>query len=260
MKIEVLISCMNQVDHSIIDRTNVQTDCIVINQTDVESFEEFYFFNKKGDKCRVKFVSTIERGLSRSRNMALNYAEGDICLLCDDDESLVDDYEKRVLDAYSQFPDAGIISFKINRRKSYPKSICKMNIIRILRTSSVEISINMSINRNLKIRFDELMGAGTGNGAGEENKFLMDCYKKNIPMYYIPVCIASLLDSSSSWFQGYDEKFFKNHGWASRRILGNKLSLVYIFYFIISHYNLYKNDMSLIKALISEVNGWLRRR
>ena len=47
MKVEVLISCMHQTDASIITRTNVQSDVLVINQCDKDEVEEYSFLNKK---------------------------------------------------------------------------------------------------------------------------------------------------------------------------------------------------------------------
>ena len=91
MKIQVLLSCMHQVDHTIVKRTNIQTDAVVINQCDRNEITTYQFSNKLNQICNVIFVSTIERGISKSRNMALKYATGDICIICDDDEILCDD-------------------------------------------------------------------------------------------------------------------------------------------------------------------------
>ena len=41
---------MHQKDASIIERTGVQSDVVVINQCDHNSIEEFDFINKKGKK------------------------------------------------------------------------------------------------------------------------------------------------------------------------------------------------------------------
>ena len=100
MKLIVLISCMHEKDHSIIERSNVQTDVVVVNQCDKDSVDEFDFKNKQGENCHAKFINTTERGLSRSRNMALLNSWGDVCYICDDDEILQDDYENIIMKAY----------------------------------------------------------------------------------------------------------------------------------------------------------------
>ena len=87
LKLEVLISAMNQNDLSIADRSLCDSDVLIINQTNKNSFCE-----ADRDFGHIRMLSTTERGLSRSRNMAINMARADICLFCDDDEILDKNY------------------------------------------------------------------------------------------------------------------------------------------------------------------------
>lgn len=57
MKLEVLISCMRQDNLSIIHRSNVLTDALVINQGDREDIIEDTVKNH----C-FRMISTVERG------------------------------------------------------------------------------------------------------------------------------------------------------------------------------------------------------
>ena len=111
MKLVVLISCMQQKDASIIERTGVQTDVVVVNQCDRDCVKEFDFVNNKGRTCHAKFICTTERGLSHSRNMAIQNAWGDYCIFADDDETLSDGYEQVILSAFERQPKADIIAF-----------------------------------------------------------------------------------------------------------------------------------------------------
>lgn len=43
--------------------------------------------------------------------MAIKMAKGDICLICDDDERLADDYVNKIIGAYRRHPNADIIAF-----------------------------------------------------------------------------------------------------------------------------------------------------
>ena len=52
MTLNILISCMHQKDASIIKRSNVQSDVVVVNQCDHDSIEEYDFVNKKGRTCQ----------------------------------------------------------------------------------------------------------------------------------------------------------------------------------------------------------------
>ncbi len=263
MTLSVLISCMFQTDHTIVKRTNVQTDCIVVNQCDTDKFEDFSFINNSGNECHVKFISTTERGLSRSRNMAIKYATSDVCLICDDDEVLEDNYEDIILKEYKNNYKASVIILEILREDKSPigKRRMKMGLKKILQTSSVQITFRRKDIITHNIKFDVLLGSGSGNGAGEENKFLMDVKKRGLKLFYSPVRIGGLLShTSSQWFTKYDIKYFKNHGWSSRRILGSLLSLVYIFYYVLNKRPLYKNDISIMHALKYELYGWAENR
>jgi len=105
-----------------------------------------------------------------------------------------------------------------------------------------------------------MMGSGTGNGAGEENKFLMDCKRVGLKMMYQPSRIGKLLSTDSQWFQGFNSNYFENLGWASRRVMGNVRSLLYVGYFIIAHYKIYKKEITPIVALIAYFAGWTSKR
>lgn len=255
---------MHQKDKSIIQRSNIQTDAIVINQCDNDSIENYAFKNNKNVECNVSFINTTERGLSRSRNMAIRYAtDADICLICDDDEYLMNDYEDIILSAYAENPKANLIAFSLIRKdveKKYPieKKILKFK--QILKTSSVQITFKLKPLNKHGISFDEEMGSGTGNGGGEENKFLLDCKRKKIEMFYFPYVIATINTGQSQWFYGYTNEYFKAKGWSARRIFGGFTGLIYIFYFTLTHRNSYKNECTYRAAVFNMLKGWKSKR
>lgn len=252
MKVIVLISCMFQNDHSIIVKSNVQTDVVVVNQCDKDYIEEFNFKNKKGQMCHAKFISTTERGLSRSRNMAIRNAWNDICLICDDDEIFYDDYADKIVNAYSSYPNASVITFSLRRdKKKYPLNPSKISYWDIFRTSSVEITFKKDDVYSRNIFFDEKMGSGTGNGGGEENKFLHDIRKNNLEMRYEPATIATLYQNESIWFKGYTSIYFENLGWSTRRTIGFIPAFLYCIIWPITHKSLCVNSIfSVYKSLI----------
>ena len=85
MRIEALVATMHQNDYSVLDSLNIQSDAVVINQCDREGRHEFLYKNNN-----ILWIDTKERGLSRSRNLALDNATADICIICDEDETLCD--------------------------------------------------------------------------------------------------------------------------------------------------------------------------
>lgn len=223
--VEVLVSAMNLSDISIISKTNISTNSVLINQCDREDFQIVDIENLK-----IKYFSTKERGLSNSRNKAIELATGDICLICDDDEFLYDDYEKTIIKAYSDLPDADIIVFKFNYpHKKYSNKIKKINYLNVSTISSVEISFKRERIYNLDIRFDKYFGSGAIYSSGEENKFLYDCLNKGLKIYYVPLEIGKLIEGGNSlWFSGFNQKYFFNKGaWLSACFPSFKYILVF---------------------------------
>lgn len=262
----VLVACMHQTDYSIIERINIQTDAVVINQCDRNEFKIIYHINKKGEEKTIKFISTTERGLSNSRNMAIKNVDkkGGICLLCDEDEVLSDNYEDMIIEGYAYHQNADIVAFSVNWSgfgKKYPFHPYVANYIQTLKICSVQISFNYTSIAGDSIFFDEKMGSGTGNGAGEENKFLMDCRRHKKKIAYYPNVIALVADSESKWFSGFDGKYFENFGWSSRRIHSNLiLSFLYIVYYAIKKKKLYANDSTFFFAMYHMCKGLFLKR
>ena len=111
MNLEVLLSCMHQSDASIASQVNLQSDAVIVNQCDIDNTVEVSFNNSAGNPCKIKFISTKERGLSKSRNMAIRNSRADLCLIADDDECLDTDYPQTIIEAFQKYPQADIIAF-----------------------------------------------------------------------------------------------------------------------------------------------------
>lgn len=261
----VLISCMNENDYSILERTKLESDAVVINQCNHNSEEIINFTDIHGNNHKVIYVCTTERGLSKSRNLALSYSKGyNYALICDDDENLTSGYEEIILNAYDTDPNIDVFAFAIScdqYSRKYDDFVKKLGFIEILKTSSQQISFKIDSILHNNISFDEKMGSGTGNGAGEETKFLLDCRNKGLNMYYHPFIVAKILKGESQWFNGYTEKYFINQGWTDRRLLGNVLGLAYIFYWTIFRHSEYsKDNISIWKALKCSLKGYFLKR
>lgn len=251
MKLEVLLSCMYKEDMDIINDSRITGSAVVINQCNKEDYDELR--TKNG---LARMYSVKERGLTKSRNMAIEKSQGDICLLCDDDEVFKKDYIEKIVSAYNLLPDADIIIFKMaDRPPSFPDKIIRLGFPKIMKVSSWQISFKRQSLIDSGVRFDELLGAGTGNGAEEELKFLKDSLKAKLKIYYVPSEIATVGQESSTWFKGFNEKFFKDRGNTTRYILGLPLSVLYAFYYIVRKKKMYSADISPIKALKAIMSG-----
>lgn len=258
MKLQVLISCMHQKDHSIIERSNIQSDVIVINQCDVDNREEWTFRNKKGEECNALFISTTERGLSRSRNLAIANASADICLICDDDEVFDDEYCRTIIGAHQKYPNFDIITFNLNDRyRKFPLVKQKLTFITALKSASWQISFKRVGVIDKHIKFDVGMGAGATMGGSEENKFLLDCLRNKLKGTYLPVIIGSVSQASSTWEVTLDncERYFIDRGAAYHKLMGKWLGGLYVLYSSVKKRKDYVKFMPLMKSISLQFKG-----
>ena len=212
--IEVLVSTMNQKNYqSLIDKMNIKGKCIIINQMLDNNVE----LPKKIDNEKVKFLSYSEKGLSKSRNKAIENADAEICIVADDDMYYEDDVLKKVEKAYETYPDADIIAFDIdNEDKTKRKKILnqgKVNFTKSMKISSVQITFKRKSILEKHIRFKENFGAGANYDFGEENIFMAECLRKGLKIYYIPQKIATLLmDTESTWNREQTKEHYQIQG------------------------------------------------
>ena len=224
-KVEVLMSIMSPNGIEIVERTNIKSNAVVVNQCNYEEKQNIIV-----NGCNVNYINTTDRGLSKSRNLAIQEATAEYCLLCDDDEVLENDYvDKR-------------------EGKKYPVKRQNVNYLNSLHISSVQMVVKRESIIKYNVKFDENFGAGSPNGAGEENIFMFDCLKKNMKIYYIPIVIGTLLPSESTWFNGFNKEYFVKRGRIFRRLFGF-YGYVHSLYFAISKYRRYKNQLSLTQAI-----------
>ncbi len=260
MTFQILMACMHQNDLSIFSSSNIKCDVLAINQCDKNQID----YSDDKSQC---MISTTQRGLSRSRNMAIDNAWSDICLISDDDEVFDNGIKQKILQAYNDYPEADIIAFLIDNasgfgdkihgdKKTYPTKPFRCSFLQTLHISSWQISFRRKSIMDKGLHFDEKMGSGTGNGGQEESKFLIDCYKAGLQIWYVPICIAKMNElHESQWFQGFDQRFFYNRGWATRRFLGWTLSTLYAIYFAIKKHKMYSTNISFANALTAMIKG-----
>lgn len=259
MTLEILLSCMHQKDANIIKTSNIQTQTVVVNQCNIDKIERITFINNNGDTYQAKLIHTTQRGLSKSRNLAIEHATGDICLICDDDEEFVSNYQEIILENFKRLPNADVIAFQVERNpiKRYPKKIKQIGILDCLKVSSVEIAFKLSKVKQYNIRFDEQIGSGVSKAGGEENIFLHDCLKNKLSIYFVPVTIARLLPGESQWgATKFSKQYFIDRGVFTKKLIGGKtFALFYALYFAITKYKLYKHKTSIKKAIKYMIHG-----
>ncbi|MBI6077505.1 glycosyltransferase [Clostridium perfringens] len=246
MKLEFLVSTMNRSNLNFFEDMNINDSAIIINQCRKK-------INVKSENKNIKIISYEEVGLSKSRNRALENSNGDICILSDDDITYKDNYKEIILNAYEENLDADLIVFQIENSKgelykNYKQNKMILNKFDIMRVSSMEITFKRESLIKNNIKFDEKFGAGSRYYCGEENILLSDCIKKNLKVVYIPKVIAKLQESDSSWFHGYDEKYFISKGAVFHRMY-RKIFPAIIIQFAVRKRKLFKESFNMFKTI-----------
>lgn len=253
-KIETVISVLNSNDFSFIDEMNINTDITVINQCNIEKKETEV---KNGKK--IKYVMTKDRGLSRSRNVAINESEGDIIIVADDDLIYKNGIDELIKKYFLKYPDADILAFQVEgiekKFKEYSRMEKKINYLSSLNICSVEMVLKKNSIIKNNIEFDELFGSGSIYKMGEENIFLFDCLKKGLNIYYIPECIAYLHLGNSTWFNGFDSKYMFDRGAVYTRLFGKHLGKFFAIIFVFKKYKIIRNYTNIIDAIKLVIKG-----
>lgn len=251
MVIEVLLSTMYQDDWKIVDKCNLKTNAIIINQCNKKWEKE-----KKTPYGTVKMISTTERGLSKSRNKALSNSNADVCVLCDDDIVFHDSYPEIIENAFNEVPDADILVFNIIsknlEKREQEKLFKRVKKIPFYKSySSVHIAFKRNSIQGKNIKFNTDFGTGSGiYSFAEDSLFFCDIHRNGLKAYTYPAVIADLYTGDSSWFNGFNKKYFYDMG-AFLAAGYPKLKFLYKWYYPL---RLYKKSELSIWEIIRYIN------
>lgn len=253
-RLQVLVASMNQNDFSKVESMNLSSDAIIANQADTYAYnEQDYSFGT------VKMITTSQRGVGKNRNTALNLADGDIVLIADDDIRYVDDYSSLILGEFERIPQADAIIFNIitlgestyRRQNSTSKRIRLYNAMNY---GAVRIAVKREKLERTGIEFSLNFGGGALYSAGEDSLFIADMIRKGFKIYTSPVMIAEVDQTSSTWFTGYNHKYFYDKGALFRALFG-KFSYVYAVQDFLRHLNEYQKSDLTKKAMLADIRS-----
>lgn len=244
MSVQVLVATMNQQDTSLIERMNLHSDAIIINQCDKNDYEEV---NKDGHRYQI--YSFDEKGVGLSRNTAVMRSESDYALLADDDMVYTDNYVNVVEEQFSHHPDADLIIFNLeedNPSRYIINDTFTVSKLNYMRFGAARIAFKPARIKEKGISFHLLFGGGTPHSNGEDTIFLRDCLDKGLKIIAVPVTIARLTEErKSTWFSGFNKKYYQDRG-ALFKVLSPKLYPLLILQFVIRKY---KKDAGMPKKL-----------
>lgn len=211
-KVEVLCVTMNQNDFKKINEMNISTNVVFANQANDTRYEEMKF----GENV-AKMITTSTKGVGINRNLALIYATGEYLLFSDDDLKYVDNYSQIIEDAFLEVPNADCLIFNIDtigadipRRKN--QKVKRIRWYRALNYGAVRIAVKRTAVSRENIMFNQNFGGGTDFSCGEDTLYIVDMLRKGLKLYVYPQTIATVDQSTSTWFRGYNEKYYYDKG------------------------------------------------
>lgn len=233
MKVQVLASVMNEEAEPLIRRMRLASDAVIINQCDRLGFEEIEY---QGN--RIKFYSFPDRGVGRSRNEAIMRADGDICLFADADLVYEPGYADAIAEEFDRNHDADMILFNVTiaeKRKTYHiTERKKIHWYNCGRYGAVSFAVRRDSLLSSGVTFSLLFGGGAKYSNGEDSLFLKEFMDKGYSVYSAPVTIAREAEGESTWFAGYNEKFFRDRGVLYRYLYG-RLDRIMAMRFLLAH-------------------------
>lgn len=195
-----------------------QFSILVINQTTPDKILESGHFS-------VRVINSFEKGLSKSRNLALENTKGTLCIISDDDVVFEPDFEDSILNAFSQNPQAALISFRVKTPdgklfKKYPSQrILSPNTLQRMNIMSVEMVVNSKLVKG--IRFNENFGLGATFIMGEETLFVNEIYKVQLPIIIENKAIVTHPEITTTQKMAVKEKYYVQGAFYTA-LFGNK--------------------------------------
>ncbi len=186
-------------------------------------------------------ITTSTRGVGINRNIALMYADADICMFADDDVRYVDDMKDIIVNEFESHPDADIIIFNLEtndplrKQKRYYKTR-KCKLFERMPWGSLRIAIRLNSVKKANVWFTTLFGGGCVFPSGEDSMWINTAKKKGLNFYVSKEVIGTVDFTESTWFTGYDEKFYYVKGVYYKAVHPN-LIYVWMLYFALRTHN-----------------------
>jgi glycosyltransferase involved in cell wall biosynthesis len=251
--VEVLAVTMNQTDVSLVATMNIAGDAVFGNQCGLN--DEWLTEGVNGGQVTYWCHDTVGVGLNR--NAVLERATAEICLLADDDMVFVDGYEQRARDAFAAY-DADVLIFNLDEDiplRTRTEEAHRVRFWNYMRFGAARVGFRREAMAASGIRFSTKFGGGAPYGAGEDTLFLRDCLRRGLVIWAVPVVLARLTAKrDSSWFRGYDAKYFADKG-ALYAAVEPKLWPLLALQFAVRHRGLFREQISVRQALVEMSRG-----
>jgi len=153
------------------------------------------------------------KGVAKSRNRAIELAQGEYLIFSDDDITFSEQGLKDAIDYLDSNPNVSLLLGQATDesgalRKQYPSQITKLGTLNSARAATYEMIIRDAESKKLGHRFDEDFGAGAKNYLGDEYLFVVDLVRAGGKAVFAPITFAQhpTESSGSRWGSANDRR------------------------------------------------------
>lgn len=211
MTLELLVAAMNKEPHKLAEEMQLGSDAIIVSQGEKFAYEELIL-----QEHRIRYFAMAEKGVGLSRNTSLLRAEADIILFADEDIVYEEGYAQKVLAEFEKHPKADMLLFNVQavpgRETYHTETFGRVRWYNCGRYPTYSFAVRREKIHKKNITFSLLFGGGAKYSNGEDSLFIRDCLKNGLKVYKVPVLIGREKERPSTWFKGYNEKFFFDRG------------------------------------------------
>ncbi len=221
--IQFLVSAVKEDVATLAERMNLQADAIIVNQCETNAYQEYEYHQNT-----IRCYSFAERGVGLSRNNCLMRADHEISVFADEDIIYHPGAAQAIAEEFDRHPEADMILFNMkvpaDRATYHIGAFGRVRWYNCGRYPTYSFAARTEKLRQANVAFSLLFGGGARYSNGEDSLFLSDCLRKGLKVYKTPVEIGRENGRPSTWFHGYNEKFFYDRG-VLYRFLYRKLAV-----------------------------------
>ncbi len=233
MTLQLLVAAVKQEPLSLAKQMNIDSDAIIVSQLREPEYQTMEY-----EGHRIDFYAMKEKGVGLNRNTALMHATADIIVFADEDIIYDKGYEEKVLQGFQDHPEADMLLFNVKamagRETYHTENYGRVHWYNSGRYPTYSFAVKRELVVKHNITFSLLFGGGAKYSNGEDSLFLKDCLKAGLKVYCIPVTLGHEMERESTWFTGYNEKFFYDRGVLYHHLYG-KLAKPLAVRFLMAH-------------------------
>lgn len=208
-RIEFVVATTGQEDLSLTKKMNLHAPAVITNQCGKYQILQ---------EDNIVMIDTPTRGVGINRNIGINLTDAEYAFIADDDMVFYDNAIDILNQALEEHPDADVIIFgfdyvkdsKIVRKRMQKSERVKLH--NCLHYGICCALVKVSGIRQKNISFTTLFGGGCLYGSGEDSLFYLECVRKKLKIYTYAESVGMNQYRESTWFKGYNDKFFYDKG------------------------------------------------